>query len=197
MSILTAGFLLVLVSITLAVIGIKQVMKLLFLWRIKMIAQAYKGWLRNGQSVLDIGCGNGVVTEELQKLFNVSITGTDIVDIRERFVFPFKFCEENRLPFADKSFNVVMFNSTLHHCKNWQEVIKEALRVADTVVVFEAKPSPLMKTYDYLVNKLIYCDGIEKGEFRTPEEWRERLKDYQVQMRNLSFFNFSFEVKKC
>ena len=40
-----------------------------------------------------------------------------------------------RLPFSDRSFDVVFVSHTLEHLKNWEFAIEEALRVGDKVVI--------------------------------------------------------------
>ena len=51
---------------------------LLTKYRAKMIAKLYKPYLASGVDVLDIGCGNGEVSDYFLNKFEIKLVGTDI-----------------------------------------------------------------------------------------------------------------------
>ncbi|HEX5778037.1 MAG TPA: methyltransferase domain-containing protein [Xanthobacteraceae bacterium] len=89
--------------------------------------------------VLDVGCGTGVLTRRLAALPNVeSVTGVDpaaslLADARELAKdltnVNFQEADGRSLPFADASFDVVVFDSTLSHVPEPERALAEAFRV--------------------------------------------------------------------
>jgi ubiquinone/menaquinone biosynthesis C-methylase UbiE len=89
------------------------------------------------QSLLEIGCGTGHFTRYFAT-FLPSVVGLDISpamlkEARSRNTLrkiPYLMGDALRLPFADASFDVVAFITTLEFLDNPQQVLKEADRVA-------------------------------------------------------------------
>jgi ubiquinone/menaquinone biosynthesis C-methylase UbiE len=139
--------------------------------RAKIIAKTYSKWDLNNKKILDVGCGNAVVTKVLKDFFNADIYGTDIVDYRKEEI-SFKLMEEkNKLPFEDNSFDFVMLNDILHHSDNIEELLLEAKRISANVLIFEDKESLLLKVLDVGLN-YFYCNKMPiPFNFKKEEEW--------------------------
>jgi len=93
-----------------------------------------------GLSVLDVGCGEGWVAEELVRRGVGDIALVDVVDVRRRPALPFTLYDGVHLPFPDARFDVAMLNFVLHHVPDERKValLREALRVARrTVFILE------------------------------------------------------------
>jgi ubiquinone/menaquinone biosynthesis C-methylase UbiE len=109
--------------------------------------------LEAGSSVLDIGCGEGYVLDELMARGVTDVQGADIVDIRRNKDYPFSLYDGETLPFPDRSFDVVVLSFVLHHVPNERKLvlIEEALRVSRAkVVIVEDTPST---AFDRLMNR--------------------------------------------
>src|SRR5947207_10939845 len=72
--------------------------------------------LRAGDSVLDIGCGDGWVLAELAEQHEVM--GVDIVDLRKVELPEFALYDGVSVPCADASFDIVLLTFVLHHVPN-------------------------------------------------------------------------------
>jgi ubiquinone/menaquinone biosynthesis C-methylase UbiE len=109
--------------------------------------------LTPGASVLDVGCGEGYVLDELIERGIRDVHGVDIVDIRRNKDYPFRLYDGAKLPFLDRTFDLVVLSFVLHHVPNERKVIllEEALRVSRAkVVIVEDTPSTV---FDRLMNR--------------------------------------------
>ena len=99
--------------------------------------------LTPGTSVLDIGCGEGWVADELVRRGVGEIAVVDVVDVRRTRTLPFSLYDGVHLPFDDGRFDVAMLNFVLHHVPDERKValLREVLRVArKTVFILEDTP---------------------------------------------------------
>jgi SAM-dependent methyltransferase len=128
--------------------------------------------------VLDVGCGEGYVAEELAGRGARQVHAVDIVDVRRNRRGPFKLFDGVRLPFADRRFDLVMLSFVLHHVPDDRKIalLSEALRVArGKVFILEDTP---VSFFDRLANRRhgqAYRKKIDSAApfgFLTPGEWR-------------------------
>jgi SAM-dependent methyltransferase len=139
--------------------------------RAKIISATYKQWDIAGKRVLDIGCGNGVVTKILARELNLDIWGTDVLDYRKTDL-PFKIMpDEMSLPFDDLSFDYVMYNDVLHHVRDPESLIREGKRVGKRLLVFEDRETFLLKIVDIGLNLFYSTQMACPLNFKTREEW--------------------------
>ncbi len=109
----------------------------------------------NGKKVLDIGCGDGTYTIELFEAAQpISIEGIDAaqeaIDVaKEKNAnrrINFTVASAYELPYENQSFDIVQLRGVLHHLDRPIEALKEALRVADTLIIIEPNGySPVLK----------------------------------------------------
>jgi SAM-dependent methyltransferase len=108
-----------------------------------------------GRKVLDVGCGDGTYTVELfdeagpSELHGVDPAEEAIGAARRRTGGrPVHFGVESahKLSYPDNRFDVVTIRGVLHHMDEPREAIREALRVASTVVILEPNGyNPVLK----------------------------------------------------
>src|SRR3989337_4421866 len=112
-------------------------------YRSKLLIKAIENWVKNDQKVLDVGCGNAVVTRELQKYFNIDFIGCDVVDYRKIKIKFVKMKSEDTLPFRKKQFDSAIFIDVLHHTSKETQLklIKESLRISNKAILFELVPT--------------------------------------------------------
>jgi ubiquinone/menaquinone biosynthesis C-methylase UbiE len=141
--------------------------------RAALIGRTFKGWVRPGDHVLDIGCGNGIVSRKLADQFDVVITGCDTQRYLLREI-PFKLMlSKSRLPFRQKKFAIAMFNDVLHHADyiTQGKLLIEAFRLTEKVVIFELRPTLVGKNLDYLLNKVHNPNMNIPFTYRSEKEW--------------------------
>ena len=68
-----------------------------------------------GTSVLDVGCGEGWVADEIARESAAEVAVVDVVDIRRTHGLPFSLYDGVHLPFPDNRFSAVVCFTMLHH----------------------------------------------------------------------------------
>lgn len=93
------------------------------------------------QTLLDIGTGNGEIASYLSERYDV--VSVDVIDLRTvRDGFTFVQLNGGRLPFGDKSFDVVVSNHVIEHMANADLLLSEIGRVLkDDGIAYLATPN--------------------------------------------------------
>ncbi len=103
--------------------------------------KAIVNWIRQGSSVLDLGCGDGALLDLLVREKGVRAQG---IEIDERAIYQcvakglsvFHEDIDNGLSdYSDQSFDYVVLNQSFQQVKNPDIVLKEALRVGRQVII--------------------------------------------------------------
>src|SRR5579862_7982188 len=102
--------------------------------RIKAVVFEIEGFLKGSKTIIDVGTGSGYIAFELQKR-GYNVTPIDVTNIS--FIPEIKpiIYDGRKLPFKDKSFDVCLLISVLHHTKNPEAVLEEAIRVSKKIVI--------------------------------------------------------------
>jgi ubiquinone/menaquinone biosynthesis C-methylase UbiE len=108
-------------------------------------------------SIIDIGCGNGVITNQLAQEYR--IVGIDSSEEALQYVTAEKICcSADAIPLPDKSFGLALSSELLEHLPDeiMENVLKEMIRLADKyllitvpyseVLLQQSLPCPSCKT---------------------------------------------------
>ncbi len=98
--------------------------------RVRVLTERIARMLPPDATVLDVGTGDGWLAREVMQLRrDVRIEGIDVL-VRPGAKIPVREYDGRRIPYPDRSFDVVLFVDVLHHTTNAAELIREAVRVA-------------------------------------------------------------------
>ncbi|MDP3973624.1 MAG: class I SAM-dependent methyltransferase [Candidatus Daviesbacteria bacterium] len=91
-------------------------------------------FFKKGELVLDVGCGDGVIADYLQRNVNVKVIGIDISEeaikkARNLGIEAKVLNSEDKFPFKDNTFDAVFWGDNIEHLFNPTSCAKEIKRV--------------------------------------------------------------------
>jgi len=111
--------------------------KLVFSRRAEKLTHALDSLLPANARVLDVGCGNGLISYKLHTLSSGRhFTGIDVVE-RETCLIPCQMYDGEHFPFDSGSFDYATFVDVLHHTPEPGKLLLEAARVTKAGVVIK------------------------------------------------------------
>ena len=163
--------------------------KLVFQRRVHILAESLSALLKDSSDIIDIGCGDGMITR-LLKQFNswLQIRGVDVF-ARSEANFPVTVYDGMTLPFPDKSFDAAMLVDVLHHTADPAATLREAMRVArDHILIKDhirhGRWSQWMLAFmDWFGNKS-YGVNLEYG-YLTHDQWEKLFEQLHLEVRDI------------
>ncbi len=129
-------------------------------------------------AVLDVGAGDGAIDSQLLDLRpDLQIRGIDVL-VRPRTSIRVLAFDGQSIPFADKTFDAVMFIDVLHHTDNAAALIQEAGRVGRSVIIKDhvregLLAGPTLRLMDFVGNARF---GVALPyNYWTRQQWAEVL----------------------
>lgn len=149
--------------------------------RFRILLKAYQNWIKNKDKIVDVGCGNGIITKLIKDHFQADITACDIKNYLV-YNLPFINLTEKNLSSIKKKFDVAMLNDVLHHIpKEAQEkLLLDCLKIAKKLLIFEAEPTLVGKVADIILNKHHYNTLNTPLSFRKYYEWKQIFKNLHL-----------------
>lgn len=149
------------------------------------------------ETVLDIGCGTGYITNIIRKELNLSIVGSDLNF--ERISFAQKnFCEEvciadiMKLPFRDNSFDKVIASEIIEHICSPETALKEINRVSKRYAIITVPHEPYFRIGNFLRAKHIASFGnpLDHINHYNKKTFRKTLQPFfsSVDIKNNALF---------
>jgi SAM-dependent methyltransferase len=105
--------------------------------RRRVLVERLSCLIPEGATVLDVGTGDGSIAAAIRESKpGISISGIDVL-VRDGAAIPVAPFDGVKIPYADNSYDVVLFVDVLHHTRNPQALLDEAARVARRCVIIK------------------------------------------------------------
>jgi 2-polyprenyl-3-methyl-5-hydroxy-6-metoxy-1,4-benzoquinol methylase len=122
-------------------------------------------------SILDVGCGEGVVTQRIARLARVTTVGVDLGDQimraewrhRAGGLLTFEAGSAYDLPFDDGSFDCVCALEVLEHLERPQDALAEMARVAARTLLLSVPREPAWRIAHMLAGRDVRDLGNTPG----------------------------------
>ncbi len=154
-------------------------------------------FLAKGESVLEVGAGNGA----LMKLLGDEGMKLSALDIEDKSLFDdvnVRAYDGQKFPFTDKQFDACQLITMLHHTSNAEELIREAKRVSNSVIIMEdVYESPLQKYITWFTDSLVNWEFYGHPHTnRTDSEWRELFERNELVVEKAEYYRFLLFFKQ-
>jgi ubiquinone/menaquinone biosynthesis C-methylase UbiE len=147
------------------------------------------------QQILEIGAGNGLVAETLQRQSGATFTLLDVVDYN-RTALQLHLYDGRNLPFPDNAFDLTLLIFVLHHNPDPRPVLREALRVArlGVLLVENNVQGVVRKPLTQLVDSTEFVRrGVPRCYFtKSTDEWLNLLNEFSPHAELLAEFKIGW-----
>jgi SAM-dependent methyltransferase len=152
--------------------------------RTNVLSDAFAGLMPQNGCVLDVGCGDGLVSRKIQdKRPDVAFEGVDVL-IRPKVYIPVRHFDGVHLPYADSSFDATLIVDVLHHINDPELLIREAARVSRKLLLVKDHrrdgflADPTLRFMDWVGNER---HGVSSPANYWPEaRWRETFAKFNL-----------------
>jgi SAM-dependent methyltransferase len=110
---------------------------LIFHRRIRVLARHIAPLVPRGATVLDLGCGDGLLGRTIRtERPDLALTGMDVL-VRPKTRIPVQEFDGLSVPMGDRSVDVILLVDVLHHADNPIRLLTEAARVARRAIIIK------------------------------------------------------------
>ena len=157
-------------------------------FRAKIVIDTVSNYIVKNSKILDIGCGNGIISKIFQDHFQINLIGCDRYEYLSRKIRFKAMRYENKLDFSNNEFDISMFLDVLHHIPYpvQEDLLIESLRVSNMVLIFELNPTLLGKFLDWTLNKIHYWNMPIPFTYRNRQEWEELFEQHKLKYQSIS-----------
>ncbi len=154
--------------------------------RRRVLVERISSLIPAGSTVLDVGTGDGSIAAAIRDAKpGITLSGIDVL-VRGGAAIPVAPFDGVKIPYADDSFDVVLFVDVLHHTLDPQALLNEAARVARQCVIIKDHN----RNGFLAAATLRFMDRVGNARFGvalpynylSPKEWREGYERAELEI---------------
>ena len=141
----------------------------------------------NGETVLDVGAGDGKVGELVATKLGKQVTLVDVINYNSTSL-PLDLYDGKMLPYTDKQFDTSIVSVVFHHADQPIRLLEETIRVTNKRIVviesvyFNEQHRQLNVVLDWFYNRVLHEAVNCPFNFQTPDGWNETFKHYGLKI---------------
>jgi SAM-dependent methyltransferase len=155
-------------------------------WRARIKVRRIDGAVQPGDSILDIGTGNGGVAHQLYEK-GIGVTCVDVVNKSAFDGIQPTLYDGQHLPFPDESFSTTMLLTVLHHTPHPTQVLSEAARTAraQVIVMEDVFRNGLQRKLTHWADSLVNWEFNDHPHTNMTEEtWEALFRNLGLKVAN-------------
>ncbi len=168
----------------------EQIFKI-WLWDAKFKIQRISEYLSKKDKILDVGTGPGSVCLLLNRE-GYNVTPVDVVDQTLSSEIEPLIYNGKKLPFDDNSFNTALILTVLHHTSNPEEILSEAKRVSNKIIVIEdIYSNPIQKYFTFIVDSIVNMEFAgHPHSNKSDTEWKITFNKLGLKLKATRYDRF-------
>lgn len=154
--------------------------------RVERLSHLLADALPPGSSVIDVGCGDGQISQRIAELRpGLHMEGMDVL-VRPQTAIPVREYDGTHFPYPDRAVDMVMLVDVLHHTQHPEKILAEAARVARVAVV--VKDHTVVGPFARLTLRAMdWVGNAHHGvalpyNYWTKEEWERTFEDLGLEV---------------
>ena len=168
----------------------EQIFKI-WLWDAKFKIERISEYLSPKDKILDIGTGPGSVCL-LMNGDGYNVTPIDVIDQTLSPEIVPDIYNGKKLPYNNSSFDTALILTVLHHTSNPEEILLEAKRVADKIIIIEdIYTNPIQRYLTYFVDSIVNMEfSGHPHSNKSDNEWKEVFLELGLKLKAAKYSRF-------
>ncbi|TDI88282.1 MAG: class I SAM-dependent methyltransferase [Candidatus Dadabacteria bacterium] len=168
----------------------EQIFKI-WLWDAKFKIERISEYLSPKDKILDIGTGPGSVCL-LMNGDGYNVTPIDVIDQTLSPEIAPEIYNGKKLPYNNSSFDTALILTVLHHTSNPEEILLEAKRVADKIIIIEdIYTNPIQRYLTYFVDSIVNMEfSGHPHSNKSDNEWKDVFIELGLKLKAAKYSRF-------
>ncbi len=168
----------------------EQIFKI-WLWDAKYKIERISEYLSPKDKILDIGTGPGSVCL-LMNGDGYNVTPIDVIDQTLSPEIAPEIYNGKKLPYNNSSFDTALILTVLHHTSNPEEILLEAKRVADKIIIIEdIYTNPIQRYLTYFVDSIVNMEfSGHPHSNKSDNEWKDVFIELGLKLKAAKYSRF-------
>ncbi len=170
---------------------LKELVFKIWLWDAKYKIERISEYLSPKDRILDIGTGLGSVCLLMNRQ-GYDLTPVDVIDQSLSPEIEPQIYNGKKLPYKDSSFDTALILTVLHHTSNPEEILLEAKRVADKIIIIEdIYTNPIQRYLTYFVDSIVNMEfSGHPHSNKSDNEWKDVFIELGLKLVDAKYDNF-------